>query len=111
MKTGWPHIQRPLQSKNQHPTRFLGTLALAWVILCLAFLSAAPAQARGSTAHPQSVSDAVQQVTPKPGLTPTPGLDIINNRNQTTGIIVGSIFLVLIIVIGTLVSERSLKNH
>ncbi len=107
MRKGWSFFRR-----FWHPMSLGGMLVLA-VLISLAFLlqagspiSAAPALGPAGRPAFQATPTAPLQ----PTATPTNAQEINNNRDQTTGIIVGAIFLMLIIVGGTLLMERAMKE-
>jgi hypothetical protein len=92
-----------------HPGRIpLGMIVLLIGLSLLAFQQ--PDPLRFASASGLAPLQTVQPATQQPTLTPTISPEIEGNRSQTNGIVVGAIFLVLIIVVGTLISERALRD-
>ncbi len=106
MKKGRPIFERVVDPK------LLRTSILPVALILLAFLLQAGHPVRTGPVYARAgVHQATLQVTPQATLTPTLSPELDSNRGQTTGIIVGAIFLMLIIVGGTLLMERSLKEQ
>lgn len=100
MHTGWFQDILPIA---------LRTL-LRWtvIIAVLALLALAPLQpAVGQSPTPTPAPQATLAHTPTATLPP----EANTNRDQTTGVIVGAIFLIVIIVAGTLLTERSMRER
>ncbi|HVN54408.1 MAG TPA: hypothetical protein VMT46_08765 [Anaerolineaceae bacterium] len=100
MHTGW--FQNILSIPPRKLLRWAVIIALL-ALLALALSGAIqPALGQNPTLTP-----APQAPTPTATLPPQANA----NRDQTTGVIVGAIFLITIIVVGTLVNVRSMQEH